>query len=285
MNRIQGIETDMLGYLLDICRRENVRVYLWGGSLLGAVRHQGFIPWDDDLDIVMERKDFDKLRNAMLRNPDGRYELIVPEGSQEFTDFIPKLTYVDSFLGSQGPTKNEHARIHLDIFLLDRTADQKWKRMLHGLMLRICYGFAMGHRSDSKFSSRFHYHAVEKIAAGLLALIGRLIPYSAVRKLQAAIAQYFDSKETHYMMCTNNAPTCLSEKHAHPASVYRDTEWVPFGPIKAPIMSGYDTLLKSGYGDYMQLPPPEQRRPAHILDEEIIIDGQLWSGGEVEHGR
>lgn len=283
MSKIQSIETDMLCYLLDICRKEGVHIYLWGGSLLGAVRHHGFIPWDDDLDIVMKRKDFDKLKRAIQNNPNDLYELILPENCQEFMDFIPRLTYVNSFLGSQGPTKNEYTRICLDIFLLDPTADQKWQRMIHGLILRVCYGLAMGHRSDKKFSTRFKYNMLKKIEAKLLSLIGRFMPYPAIKKLQAKVAQYYDTKKTHYMMCTNNAPTCLSEKHSHPTSVYRDTVWVPFGLIQVPIMSGYDTLLKSGYGDYMQLPPPEKRKPAHILDEKIIIDGQQWTNKEVDH--
>lgn len=285
LNKIQSIETDMLSYLLEICHRENVKIYLWGGSLLGAVRHQGFIPWDDDLDIVMERKDFDKLKEAILSTPDERYELILPGYSQEFTDYIPVLTYKNSYLGSLGPLKNEHTRIHLDIFLLDKTADQRWKRIIHGLLLRVCYGLALGHRSSKDFSERFEYRLIEYVSAKSLAFVGRCIPYPALMKLQASIAQLYDSRQTHYMLCTNNAPTCLSEKHAHPAEVYKNMEWVPFGAIKAPIMSGYNTLLKSGYGDYMQLPPQEERKPAHILEEKVIIDGQMWSGNEVEHGR
>ena len=285
VQRIQEIETDMLSYLLNICREQDVNVYLWGGSLLGAVRHHGFIPWDDDLDIVMERKDFQKLKNAILSNPDERYELILPEAGKEFTVFIPMLTYRNSYLGSYGPLKNEYTRIHLDIFLLDRTADQKWKRKMHGLLLRVCYGLALGHRSSKDFSKRYEYSFVEIVSAKLLAFIGKLIPYRMIMKLQATIAQHYAMRKTKYMMCTNNAPTCLSEKHCHPADVYRKTEWVPFGLIEAPIMYGYDTLLKKGYGNYMELPPEEKRKPAHIIGEKIIIDGQQWTDMEDEGGK
>jgi len=273
LDLIHTCNFEMLSYIKKICSENNIPFYLWGGTLLGAIRHQGFIPWDDDVDIVIFKKDFAQLKRAILESPDDRFELVDNFESEQFNDYIPMLLYKNSRLRSDNPNDFTVNTLHLDIFVLNNTSDQKALRILHGGLLKIIYGLSMAHRPVSQLSNRFHYSLLQKIAARSLSIAGKMVPLKLLRKLHHKVAQMFDRYETSYVFCTNNAPTCLGEKHSHPLAVYSKTLWSPFEKGEMPIPSGYDVILTSGYSNYMQLPPVEKRTPDHLIIKQAVING------------
>ena len=88
---LKTVELDILKYLRDLCERMNLKYYLMGGTLLGAVRHQGFIPWDDDIDVMMPRKDYDQLIAYFRDHPKGRYQLADYALQKDYSFPIGKL--------------------------------------------------------------------------------------------------------------------------------------------------------------------------------------------------
>lgn len=84
LNEIKRVELDILIYIDDICKQNNIRYYMMYGTLLGAVRHGGFIPWDDDIDISMPREDYNKLRSVLENDKESPYKLISLEHDKDY---------------------------------------------------------------------------------------------------------------------------------------------------------------------------------------------------------
>lgn len=282
LNLIHDCNLEMLSYLKEICTKNDIPFYLWGGTLLGAVRHKDFIPWDDDADVVMFKKDFEKLKAAIEKSPDERFEFENNFESEVFIEFISKIVYKDSKIHSDADDFTVD-QLHLDIFLLNNTSDRKFFRVLHGLLLKFIYGMAMGHREVSRINERFEYSFVQRLSARTLSILGKLVPFTLLKKWHNAAAGMFDGRDTGYVFCTNNAPTCLGEKHSHPRKVYEKTIWAPFRGTEMPVPSGYDVILTSGYPNYMQLPPPEKRKPDHLVMAQAVVKGYRCE--EIEDAR
>ena len=81
---MKKLEFNMLKFLREICVKNNLRFYIIGGTLLGAVRHRGFIPWDDDIDVVMPREDFEKVVEIMNNSSQSRYKLFSVSNNVQF---------------------------------------------------------------------------------------------------------------------------------------------------------------------------------------------------------
>lgn len=145
--------------------------------------------------------------------------------------------------------------------------------MLHGFLLKVIYGLAMGDRSMSGFNERFNYSLGQRISARIVSKVGRRISIETIRRWHHAFTRAYDNRETQYVLCTNNAPTCLGEKHSHRKSVYDKALQIPFWKGHMPIPLGYDVILTSGYSNNMQLPPEEKRVPDHLLVDQAIVNG------------
>ena len=137
-NDLSSIQESLLGLLetfADICEENNLRYYLWGGSALGAVRHQGFIPWDDDVDIAMPRADFEKLCNAdEFTLPDGFAAILSDEllfGA--FENRNCRITHGNEEWDKRQPY------LSIDIFPLDGVPDGSLKRKQHILHARMLF--------------------------------------------------------------------------------------------------------------------------------------------------
>lgn len=263
---------DMLCWLKKICDENHLHMYLWGGTLIGAVRHNDLIPWDDDIDIVMFESDYLKLKEVIKNYENDLFELIDYHDENYFYTYIPRIIYKNSYL--PGEQVRAFDNIFMDIFLLNKTSNNKISRSWHGFQLKTVYGLALGHRSTLEFNTRFKVSFINNISAKFLQFIGKRISLSKIYKWHDSCARKYDKKNTKYVFCTNNAPTCLGEKHSHPATVYQETIQVPFRTSTMPVPSGYDVILKSGYGDYMTLPPVEKQVMEHASLSELIIDGK-----------
>ncbi|WP_303184847.1 phosphorylcholine transferase LicD [Tannerella sp.] len=113
---------EMLKYVDGLCRKHDIPYYLSGGTLLGAVRHQGFIPWDDDLDIILMKKDFRRLLNVLRHEPSDDYVLQCHQTDPYYVSSYAKLRRKNSFIQEKGGTHESYYRyrgIYIDIFYLE----------------------------------------------------------------------------------------------------------------------------------------------------------------------
>lgn len=272
LKKAQEINRILMRKLHSVCEKYNITYYYDSGSLLGAVRHKSFIPWDDDVDVAFKRSELEKLIAVPKEEWGEDFELIhssemVPGG---FLDFVTRLVYLKEEVPVRSYDKAKKKllpkyknKIVLDCFILDNAYDNKFMQKLLTLRLTFVFGQAMGHRDYIDYSE---YGAAQKAVIFVLSHIGKLRSMDKIYKQYDKISRSVNPNSNHLFY--SNYPMPELHKWCEkswfdgvvPVQVDEDTFNGP---------SGWDALLTMCYGDYMQLPPKEARVPFHVLPDDV----------------
>lgn len=255
-----------------ICRKYRIKYLLDAGTLLGAVRHKGFIPWDDDADVAFTRSNYDAFIKVVRRELPEEMELLEPgelRGGKAFYDFTARIIYRNS----RTHEDTEEMRFYegklnhlwVDLFTIDELPEKKAASVFTLLLHTLIYGLAMGHRYKLDFKK---YKLSNKICVGILAMAGKLIPMKVLRKLQHMAAvkdrkgksslRYYSNYQPDYLYVTLKKEWC------------EETVDLDFEDTRLMAPKGWHEVLTWIYGDYNKLPPEEERVPTHSSTEIII---------------
>ncbi len=131
LEKLHDVEIEILDEFVRVCKKNNLKYFLVGGTLLGAVRHEGFIPWDDDIDIGMPREDYEKFLKVMEEKNSEKYTVFDSRYDENYFFQFGRLslngTYWSEYWDNQVPFK---LGIHIDLFILDKVPENKFKRFL-----------------------------------------------------------------------------------------------------------------------------------------------------------
>ena len=265
--KLWAILLDLLLKFDEVCKKHKLKYSLAFGSILGAVRHNGFIPWDDDIDVCMPRDDYEKLIKL----------------SGEFTNpYFLQTPYSDKFSAySWAKLRNSNTTMASKHFAFNN--------MDHGVLIDI-FPYDKWDYNDNEAFDVIKYLAIENSTFMRLknpyldennkrrvrnwAGIDSLDVYNTIQK----IAQKYSSIETDYVLfavCTiYGYKRMLMFKKDYEEIVYKNFEGFEF-----PIPKGYDRILKTVYGDYMEFPPVEKRGQWH---NDLIIDTDVSYRDRVE---
>lgn len=251
MNTLQQIEFNILQTLDNICRKNNIKYYLAYGTALGAVRHKGFIPWDDDIDVVMLRDDYDKFCELAPREiPDDLFFQTV-YSNIEYPFPFAKLRKRNTAYVEEGQQQLKIQQgIFIDIFPLDYIPIKKSKQVIQRIYAEWLWVLMARSRGKT---------GLKKIFVNLLNLgcTTDKAYLDKIVKLEKHI-KCADKESARKVALMTYGGRAKYAKQYFDISGF-DTVYMDFEGQQFPVMSGYDDFLKISYGDYMCIPPKEKR--------------------------
>ena len=266
VKQIQTILLDIYKDVMYVCEKYHLKIMLAGGSALGAVRHAGFIPWDDDMDMIMPRDDFDRFVHLFLGEYNDKYHVISPFQKGKSANFFIRVIDKNSeFISLFDPSKRYHSGIAFEITPIDFVPENKLVRIIKGVFSDL-FLFTLNSRMifefRNKYSDRLFYMSVKSsifyIFRIILGLFTCFISYSKLLKLYDDFARNNKNTSSVTIACGRNH--YFGEMHSK--EIFFPPKEIYFENIRSYVPNNCDAYLRKLYGEnYMQIPPKEQREP------------------------
>ena len=240
------VQLELVEELLRVCKKYNLKIWAEGGTLLGAIRHKGFIPWDDDIDFLMFREDYEKLVSIAPKEFTGNYFFQCPETEKGYIRGHAQLRRLGTAaISINSIWQNFNQGIFIDIFVSDYLPASRQERINIINKLDHQRNILSNKYYGSLFSFKFLNHLFSCIQIYFNG--GREKFY---KKMVKAVVDY-PNKSSNEMGCVLWNPKYFKD-FTFKAEWYIDTFYVPFEDILIPIPSGYNEILTAQYGDYMK---------------------------------
>ena len=257
IQEVKTIEFEMLQYVKYICEKNNIKYYLGYGTLLGAVRHKGFIPWDDDIDVVLFRDEYNKLIQAIEVDNHDYLKVFHMRNSNVFFGPYSLLVDTRTYMKHYKVKKNiiDEMGVCIDIFPLDffQNLESAKKALTRSNFLKALNNLTM--------VSTFQYDkGLKGIAKRLVAPLANLIGHRRLCEKIEQLSYDANQGECKYvadLMWDPQMRWCI------PSEAYDEVIMLEFEGDKFSAPKNYDMILKSGYGNYMQFPPENERITGH----------------------
>lgn len=265
IDELHRIELETLKVIIDICNRHQIKYMLIGGTLLGAIRHNGFIPWDDDVDLGMTRENYDKFaRIAPLEFQHSHYFMQTADTDPNFAFSYMKILDTNTYIEEKNNVNDARKGIFIDIFPFDLVPRQpeiqsavynRFKINDTAILLRLGYNvIKTPFRRDAREKSLDLFLSVAKL-----------------KERREKIMRLYDNEPFHHYK--NYASQYAYDKEVLSQAELTELTTHRFENLEVSIPKHYDRILTRMYGDYMQLPPEKDRISKHI--DIVIINGKV----------
>ncbi len=259
LRELQLKQLDMLVFFRDFCYKNNLTFYMCGGCCIGSLRNGGFVPWDDDIDVLMPRPEYERLVKLWKeQNPSDRFILLKTDDDVFTGNIFVTITDTNYTMikDNQRDVDIPHGLV-LDVFPIDGCPNGKFKRYMQYFWTMIY----------SLFLAQVVPENHGKLLSGGSKLLLKLFKKPSTRN---KIWRHAEKKMSKYDFYKSDYVTELCAgphfmTYKYPARIYKGTTDVEFEGIKVPIMSGYDEYLTLVFGDYMTEPPKEKQVPHHDI--------------------
>lgn len=253
--RIRKTELGILKHFRDFCERERIRFCLSNGTLLGAVKYGGFIPWDDDIDVFVPRADYDRLMKC-YRDSD-RYRLFSPERNRRYRFPFAKLCDMTTEKVEDNVDNGVCLGVDIDIFPLDAWDDDpaaaRHQAAAMGKHITLLTFF--------KCAKAISVNPVKRFVKDVVLALGRPACGRFVDRMGRIAKANAGNPRPAWLGCV---VWCIyGEREIIPAEVFAELVPVRFEGEEFPAPAGFDRYLRSLYGDYTQDPPPEEQVTHH----------------------
>lgn len=258
MTEVQEVILSIYKVVANICDNNNIPYYAIGGTCIGAIRHKGFIPWDDDLDIAIPIEHWDKFISLMQMNLPEEYSILTCDSERFYHYPFAKIcnkntTFIERF---QYNIPKSYKGIYIDIMPMSGFPENDIRRekFIRELSFLV--------RCNKK--RRFPKHTFGSLngflSCVLFMTIGKIFPFNYFSKKYFKLLKSYpfsDSKYTGYSWCPEWLPRLIFDKNLFSNGIY-----VPFEDTRIRVPENYHAYLSQQFGDYMTI-PPEERRETH----------------------
>ena len=258
IDEMKKIQIEILLQVHEICEDSNLRYYLTYGTLLGAIRHNGFIPWDDDIDIAMPRKDYSRFIDIFSKLNHENLTITSIECNKKHLYTYAKI-YNKNTIKIENGVKNNigFGGVDIDIFPIDGLPENEKKSMRyfkHQKLLFRMYSLSMYDFSKSKF---FHHRILYNLVALIAKIIGTRMWIVIINKNGIK----YDSEKSTYI--ASSMASFYGNKEKILNKQYVERFLVEFEGLRFWAPKNYHIFLSNLYGDYMILPPLDKRVTHH----------------------
>jgi lipopolysaccharide cholinephosphotransferase len=259
IDELKSIQLGILGYFDEVCSSHMLRYSLCGGTLLGAIRHQGYIPWDDDIDVFMPRDDYEKLCNIVNAVPSSIYKMFTVNTKNDFYFTFGKLVNTATIIEEFYDRPIKDMGVNIDVFPVDGLPNNKYLCSLYWNIMRILKRInTMVAKKNAKGENGlktmlrhmvfFSYYFLPKtFCAKQLNWLARFHKFSKSKVVAVSVFGY-------------------GRKEELPVDVFDEFVDVSFEGKKFKSIKRYDIYLNNLYGAFMRLPPVEKQVAKHTFE-------------------
>ena len=259
MELLHKVDVDIVKEVVRICDKYGLKYYMLGGTMLGAIRHKGFIPWDDDIDLGMPRDEYEKfLELAELELP-PHLKVVNYRNTPNYMYYITRVLDTETkVIEERIGNDNKYTNASIDIFPIDGTPNNGFLRKIyffrvlyHRALMSLCYKDSIDRKRKRSKKEKLLLWVMEKVPVEKLTT-----PYKQKCKIDKLLRKQ-PVKGAKYI---GNIMGAYRTREIVPAEYYGEGAMYPFEDIQLRGLSMYDEYLTYTYGDYMQLPPVESRK-------------------------
>ena len=262
MNELQKKQLDILKAFVKVCEKHNLKYFLVGGTALGAIRHKGFIPWDDDIDVGMLREDYDKFVQLQDEFKGTPYFIQTFKTDPCYIYNFGKLRDSSTtFIESQYKNHRINHGVWIDIFPIDGFSKEvkpreTFKKKIQHLWFQVYFAYFPALRRKVRKQTWFK-DILLNIVAGLFYIFD--IAHYRNKRIERIVRKI----PVDEAVMVGNYFGFNMKKEAMDANLFKEFTKVPFEDMEAVVVKDYDTYLRNLYGDYMTPPPPEKQVGHH----------------------
>ena len=264
LDKLHKVHLEILDEFVRVCNENKLTYFLVGGTLLGAIRHKGFIPWDDDIDVGMPRADYNKFIEIANSKLNKKFLLDCYENNKDYYLPYAKIKKDGTIFDEEvSHHLDNHKGIFIDIFPFENVSDNNFSLKYHALFSLI-YADAMTLKVKTKTRKMIHHPVLSSIL--------KILPKSFLMKRQRRHTTYCHDDNSKYICVIGTGYGFIKELNLRSDVV--PPKKLDFANKKYNGMQNSDKYLRGLYGDYMKLPPVEKRRNHMPLEIDFGEDNE-----------
>lgn len=267
MDLLHQVDLDIVKEVVAICEKHGFTYFMLGGTMLGAVRHKGFIPWDDDIDLGIPRIDYEAFLKVAPKELSSHLKVVNYRTDPDYHYYITRILDTETKVEEERiGNENRYTNASIDIFPIDGTPNNEILRKLyffrvlyHRALMSLCYKDSIDRKRPRGTAEKILLWVMERIPVEKMTT-----PHMQKEKIDRLLrSQRIDGAK--YI---GNIMGAYRTKEIVPAEFYGKGKMYPFEDIELRGMELADEYLTWTYGDYMKL-PPEDKRKTHFKILEI----------------